>query len=45
MVPRKLQDSETFHPISKSRDDICGESQLSLVFVSFLKFRFFNFLQ
>ena len=36
MVLRKLQVSETFHSISKSRNCICDESR-SLVFVSFLE--------
>ena len=44
MVPRKLQVSETFHSISKSRNGICDESK-SLVFVSFLESQSFEFLQ
>ena len=40
-VPRKLQVSETFHSISKSRNGICDESR-SLVFLSFLESRIFE---
>ena len=36
MVPRKLQVSETFHSISKSRNGIFDECR-SFVFVSFLE--------
>ena len=43
MVPRKLQVSETFHSISKSRNGICDESR-SLTFVSFLESRIFELL-
>ena len=41
MVSRKLQVSETFHSISKSRYGICDESR-SLIFVSFLESRIFE---
>ena len=41
MVPRKLQVSENFHSISKSRNGICDESR-SLIFVTFLESRTFE---
>ena len=42
MIPRKLQVSETFHSISKSRNGVCDEFR-SLVFVSFLESWSFEF--
>ena len=43
MVPRKLQVSESFHSISKSRSGICDESPSLVFFLVSLSLGFLKF--